>query len=82
MKLPAHKCGLYLEHNTYKDLYSSIAGAVEDEDSWAGPGERERCLGTGELWTIQWYPNTPVGFYRLAASTLEALLDAANAVET
>lgn len=84
MRLPEHKCGLYLEHNVHRDYYETIEKAVLDEDqncgnSWVSPEEREKALLTGELWTLQWYPETPIGFHRLAASTLDTLLEAANA---
>lgn len=82
MRLPDHKCGLYLEHNVHRDYYLSIEKAVEEIDEenepWVSPKEREKALATGEIWTLQWYPETPIGFHRLAASTLEALLERAN----
>lgn len=81
MTLPAHKCGLYLEHNVYRDYHDPIEKAVVDEDehqSWISPDERAASLRTGELWTLQWYPNTPAGFYRVAGASLESVLAAAN----
>jgi len=80
MELPAHKCGLYLTHNAYKDVHQSIEKAVADIDAettttWISLEERERSLASGDIWDLQWYPNTPVGFYRRIASTLEAVLD-------
>lgn len=82
MTFPPHKAGLTLEHNGYKDYYDTIEYGVANEDefgSWI-PGEREKALETGEVWTLHWYPETPVGFHRLAAASLEKLLEAANAV--
>ena len=77
LKLPEHACGLYLEHNRHKDTYESIDVAVSeiDEDAWVSLEEKQKALDTGELWTLQWYPNTPVGFYRIAAASLEKLLE-------
>jgi hypothetical protein len=73
---PAHKCSLTIEHNGYRDYYETIADAVEElEGYWVSPEERERALSTGEVWTIQWYPDTPVGFHRVAASTLTAAIN-------
>ena len=80
MNLPMHKCGLYLEHNRYKDVYSTLEQGITEADemgSWI-PGEREKSLKTGDIWTLQWYPDTPVGFCHLTASMLEKLLEAAN----
>lgn len=39
------------------------------------PGEYEKIIESGSLWTLQVYPDTPIGFYARAASTLDALLD-------
>ena len=80
---PPHKCGLYLEHNVYRDYYDSIDKAVADEDEtgdWTSPEERSLALSSGDIWTLQWYPDTPVGFNRVAASSLKAVLDAAKEV--
>lgn len=77
MKLPEHKCGLYLEHNVHKDIYQDIITAVSEiaDDVWVSLEEKQKALDTGELWTLQWYPNTPVGFYKVAAAGLEKLLE-------
>lgn len=81
--LPRHAAGLLLEHNPHLNVYetveqftagSGIGGPVFDDDDWVSMEEKRRSIETGELWTFQWYPNTPVGFNRLAASTLAALL--------
>ena len=73
---PPHKCGAYLTHNAYKDYYESIESAVADMgDGWVSPEEREKALATGEIWEMQWYPNTPVGFYKKVASSLQALME-------
>ena len=75
--LPPHKCGLYLEHNTYKDIYQSIEDALAEisDDAWVSPEDKTAAEATGEIWTLQWYPNTPIGFYFRAAATLENLLN-------
>ena len=81
MKFPAHKCGLYLEHNVHKDVYDSAKQWMEesgDNYAWADDESRERAVLTDEIWTLQWYPDTPVGFYAVAAPTLEELLKLAN----
>ena len=79
MNFPPHKCGLYLEHNTYKDIYTPLEEALTEQDGfWVSDLERTRAQETGDIWTLQWYPNTPVGFYCVAASSLEAVLKAAQ----
>lgn len=81
LKLPKHSCGLYLTHNEYKDYYQDIKDAVRDldeQDCWISKEERQRCLDTGEVWELQWYPDTPVGFCKVIGSTLEVVLEAAQ----
>lgn len=81
MTFPSHKCSLTLEHNEYKDAYESIEAGVRDEDGcWVSPEERQKALDTGDIWVLHWHPETPVGFYRLVASSLETLLEHANKV--
>ena len=75
---PPHKGALYLTHNEYKSYYQNIKDAVASLDCWASAEERRNSLDTGEIWELQWYPDTPVGFQKVAASTLEAVLEAAR----
>lgn len=84
MKFPQHKCGLYLEHNAYLDYYDTIEKAHENESDlslWKDDAAKKRSLETKEIWVLQWYPNTPIGFYRVAAPTLEELLQFAGEIE-
>lgn len=77
---PEHKCGLFLEHNAHRDYYQSVADWMKDQDERGGMYEWEseeaisRSIATDEIWTLQWYPNTPVGFIAVAAPTLRELL--------
>lgn len=87
MKLPSHKCGLYLEHNVHKDYYDSPEKAIEDMDSlecppdWESTEHKARAVTTDQIWTLQWYPDTPIGSYSIAAPTLEELLEFAATME-
>lgn len=65
---------LYLSHNTWK--HNCIDNLLEEEieDDWVNPEEREKAIASGEAWKIQWYPNSPVGFYQLYANSLDVLL--------
>ncbi|YCH23143.1 hypothetical protein M1D96_06460 [Pseudomonas sp. D1-3] len=81
MKFPAHKCGLYLEHNANRDYYESVEQYLEDQGErfqFSSQESRSRCIESGEIWTLQWYPNTPIGSISVAAPTLEELLEFAN----
>ena len=52
-----------------------------DLRDWVSPEEREKALRDNTVWSIQWYPDTPVGFCQLYASSLETLIAALKAAE-
>lgn len=74
---PKHKCGLYLTHNAHKDSYYTVAQWIEfydiDDDDWVSVEEKAKAIETDSMWELQWYPDNPVGFYRVFASSLDAL---------
>lgn len=81
MKFPEHKCGLFLSHNEHRDYYEKVGQRITDlelEGDFESPEAMARSIATDELWVLQWYPDTPVGFYRVAAPTLEEVLKLAN----
>lgn len=84
MKFPAHKCGLFLSHNEHRDYYLTAAAWIAEQEateycvfSWVNPEQRQQAIDADEVWVLQWYPETPVGFHALAAADLDILLDAA-----
>jgi hypothetical protein len=81
MKLPEHKCGLHLEHNVHKNYHESASEWIEKNDhyTWKGDESKQAAIESDSVWTLQWYPHTPIGFYAVAAPTLEELLALANA---
>lgn len=78
--LPAHKCELTIEHNTHKSDYMTAAEWIEQnphdvhEDEWVSDKDRERAITSNELWMVRWYPDTPIGSFRVYGSTLAACL--------
>lgn len=81
MKLPEHKCGLFLTHNEHRDYYEPLAQYIESgdlADTFESPEAMQRAIDTDEHWHLQWYPRTPVSFYEVSAPTLEELLRLAN----
>lgn len=46
-----------------------------DDSFVGGAEEKKRCADTNSVWTAHWYPDTPVGFCLLHASTFERLLE-------
>ncbi len=81
MQLPEHKAALTISHNEHKNSYESVAQHLEmlpDFYQFPNDEEKQKCIDTNELWSIQWYPKTPGGFFCVAASTLEGALHMAN----
>jgi hypothetical protein len=73
--LPKHECGLYLEHNSHKDCYESVDSFYDhlDDSQWVSDEEHIKAIDEDSVWTLQWYPNTPIGSHTIAASSLEAI---------
>jgi hypothetical protein len=70
--LPEHKCGLYLSHNDHRDYYETVE-EYYNREQFISDEEWGKSVATDSVWTLQWYPDTPVGFYIVSASTLEAI---------
>ena len=77
LKFPPHKCSLTLTHNQHKGYYESISDYIgrDDRIQWVSEEEKQKAVKTNEIWELQWYPDTPVGFYCAGASTLDALME-------
>lgn len=50
------------------------SGGYTDLDDWVSEEERDAAIENNTVWQAHWYPDTPVGFYSLMASSLPALL--------
>jgi hypothetical protein len=83
MKFPAHKASMHLTHNDHLSVYETVKDRIERnswyEDGWVSEEQKAKAIETNELWELQWYPETPVGFCKLFAADLDVLLAAANA---
>lgn len=79
MKLPKH-IALTIEHNDHATVYHTAEQAIADDpqwfsdEDWVSPEQRAKAIETNEIWTAQWYPNTPVGFFKAHAADLDVLL--------
>jgi hypothetical protein len=85
MILPKHCCSLTIEHNPHKNYYESIPEYVSGPNNFSSHFKNDeaydRCIDTNELWVMQWYPDTPVGFIAVCAPTLNELIEYALEVE-
>ena len=87
LNLPRHKASLHMTHNEHKLYYQTVASSIARGDHgytdncWVSQEQKQKAIDTDECWTLQWYPDTPVGFCILSAADLDALLDAAKKLE-
>lgn len=76
---------LRLDFNPHAVDYQSVTewlAEFEGDDcpfEWVSAAERQRAIDTDSVWVCHWYPDTPVGFRALVASTFETLMVAVNA---
>jgi hypothetical protein len=81
---PKHEASLTLTHNDHKSVYETVAERVADDPyysdavHWVSEEQRQKAIASNEMWTLHWYPRTPVGFCVLHACDLDVLLKAAN----
>lgn len=64
---------------SYQTVEQAMEGVTGDvcslSEDWVSPEERALGVKLNSVWTLHWYPDTPVGFYRLRASSLAALFE-------
>lgn len=74
---PAHKAAMYITHNEHKSYYQKVAdhlrGEFHEDMQWLSEDDKQSAIQNDELWTVQVYPHTPIGFYVCAASSWENL---------
>ena len=76
---PNHKCELILRHNTNTGNYETVKELIIHTDyDWQSEEHKQRAVDTNEIWELQWYPETPIGFYLIAAPTLNELIEFAQ----
>lgn len=76
------KCGVYLLVNAHRDVYETAAQTLDDiQASGCAPSMSEelraRILSTDNIVDLQFYPDTPIGSYRIIDADLDLALDRA-----
>lgn len=67
-----HACN-YTTAQGWRDEWGFYGGRNDDRIDWVSDDERERAIAQNSVWTLQWYPETPVGFCCIGASSFGAL---------
>jgi hypothetical protein len=75
--IPSHKAEASIEHNRHLASYQKADEYYNDYD-WVSPEEKKKAIEANDVWVLTWYPETPVGFCHVAASSVEALIDYAT----
>lgn len=79
LNLPNYDVALFIEHNSHKTDYKSFSEEVKDlnldADDFISEEDMHKCIDDDNAWMVHWYPDTPVGFFRVYGSSLEAILD-------
>lgn len=72
------KCGVHLEYrsraNSYETLKEMI-GLTHHEKDFLSSEDLQKCIDTDQYWDLQFYPETPIGFYHKTGSDVDVLLD-------
>lgn len=81
------KASCSLEWRCGADYYETLKQAIEkgdsyycDEDDFLSAEDRVKCMETDEYWTIHFYPDTPIGFYKFHGSDCNALVEQAISI--
>lgn len=79
--VPKNVGGYSITHNDHKIYHEDVKTYVErlhleplGDDDWVSVESREFAYANDELWEIQWYPDSTVGFCSLYAGRLEDLV--------
>jgi hypothetical protein len=80
ISFPRHEGSLHLTHNDHKSSYQTVAEDLADylaihgrPVDFVSEEERAKAIATNEMWDLHWYPDHPVSFHSVRASSLEAI---------
>lgn len=77
------KCGVHLTVNDHRDVYETVEQWLENMHDFAEdlePDVREQMIANDTIIDLHFYPNTPVGFYKVLHHDLDAALEEALAI--
>lgn len=76
MEFPRHNCGLHLTHNHHKDYYETVAQYLTNPwmEGFCTEEEKQMMIDADEMWELQWYPDTPIGFYKVVGHDFDNVL--------
>lgn len=78
MDFPKH-INMHIEHQPHASCFQTVEEWLKENKlsgySDTTPEDEHKMIESDSIWTIQWYPDTPVGFYSVAAASLERCVE-------
>lgn len=71
------KCGIYLDINIHKDLYQKTEEAIKkinENENEIDEDMAKRMIKEDMIISLQFYPNTPVGFYKIYGTSYDEVI--------
>lgn len=57
-------------------MYQAADGNYEyDSTEWVSQDEYLKAMTENSVWCLRWYPNTPIVFHCIKASSIQAIID-------
>lgn len=76
------KCSVSLEVNKYRDFYQTVQDYLNEKNERGGIEIEEelgeRMIKEQSVYELQFYPDTPIGFYVVYGTSLEEVIAKAN----
>lgn len=77
--MPPHKASAHITHNQHLSYYETVVQREENDadwfkGAWVSDESRAYAIEHNELWEMQWYPETPIGFNNVAAGRWEDIV--------
>ena len=88
IEFPKHKAGMFVSHNEHLNNYETVIEHLQhaawseggseayDPEEWVSREDFYLACSTNEMWSCQWYPDTPIGFNVVYGSTFDKMLEA------
>jgi hypothetical protein len=77
--LPPHEGAAHVSHNPHKGYYLTVeqyeADGHMNADDWVSQESRAYAIEHNEVWELQWYPDTPIGFCTFAGGRWEDIVE-------
>ena len=69
-----------LEHNPHKAVYQSVEDFINGNPFYSDldVGNKKKCIEADEIWILQYYPHTPIGFHVILSHSWEDLKEQMN----